>query len=97
VRVDASTATNLDLDLLDLVSGGMKYGPDDRESTNVEDRRPQSQGGPVPDDVWQAEQDQLAKEEDARQQGGDGSGGSDDGGGGDGGGGYDGGGGAGGE
>lgn len=44
---------------LDAVHGGMRWYPWDRESTNVEDRRPQSQGGPVPDHDWQREQQQL--------------------------------------
>ena len=33
-----------------------------RQSDNVEDRRPQSQGGPVPDEQWQQEQQQLDRE-----------------------------------
>ena len=44
---------------LDAVHGGMRWFPWDRESTNVEDRRPQSQGGPVPDHDWQREQREL--------------------------------------
>ena len=47
--------TPVSLDALDHVSGGMRW-EDFRESTNVEDRRPQSDGGPVPDAEWQQEQ-----------------------------------------
>lgn len=45
----------LDLDLLDHVSGGMKW-QDFRQSENVEDRRPEWAGGPVSNEAWQNEQ-----------------------------------------
>lgn len=76
------------------VSGGLNLD-NVRPSDNVEDRRPQSSGGPVPDDVWQKEQDDLQRERDTtctpEDPYGDG-GGYDDGGYEDDGGGYDGGG-----
>jgi len=49
-------------DDLEHVSGGMKWEglP---QSNNIEDRRPQSDGGPVPDAEWQKEQEQLQQEQ----------------------------------
>lgn len=80
---------------LSRVSGGLNLD-NVRPSDNVEDRRPQSSGGPVPDDVWQKEQDDLQRERDTtctpEDPYGDGGGNDDDGGGYDDGG-YDGGGG----
>lgn len=51
-----SRLVELSLDDLEAVNGGMRW-EDFPPSNNVEDRRPQSQGGPVPDADWQAEQD----------------------------------------
>jgi hypothetical protein len=45
----------LDLADLERVSGGMRW-QDMPMSQNVEDRRPQWDGGPVPNDEWAAEQ-----------------------------------------
>lgn len=53
----------LELETLDLVSGGLDL-KNIRESENIEDRRPQSNGGPVPDEEWQAEQDRMQHERD---------------------------------
>ncbi len=93
-----SNLVSLSLDALDSVSGGMRW-EDFRRSDNVEDRRPESQGGPVPDADWQKEQDELQKEQEQEEQdqdhdspednGGQDDGGYDSGGQDDGGGGYD--------
>lgn len=56
-NLPSGTAT-LTLDELDRVQGGYQW-EGRRQSTNVEDRRPQSMGGPVPDAVWQQEQDSI--------------------------------------
>ena len=88
--------TLITFDDLDHVSGGMKW-QDLPQSTNIEDRRPQSDGGPVPDAEWQKEQEQLQQEQEQQDQqdqqddpndgGGNDAGGTDgDGGGSDGGG-----------
>lgn len=53
----------LDLETLDLVSGGLNL-KNIPESENIEDRRPQSHGGPVPDEEWQADQDRMQHERD---------------------------------
>ena len=45
----------IELDALEHVSGGMNLDGLPL-SDNIEDRRPQSDGGPVPDADWQAEQ-----------------------------------------
>ena len=60
------TFPSLDLTALDRVAGGLKLDGIP-ESTNIEDRRPQWAGGPVPNDVWQKEQDDIAREEKERQ------------------------------
>ena len=56
-----SISSSLTLADLDAVFGGMQW-EDFRQSDNVEDHRPQSQGGPVPDDQWQQQQEQLQRE-----------------------------------
>lgn len=60
------TFPSLDLTSLDRVAGGLKLDGIPL-SDNVEDRRPQWAGGPVPNDVWQKEQDDIAREEKERQ------------------------------
>jgi hypothetical protein len=62
--------TALSDDALDTVSGGMRW-QDMRQSDNVEDRRPQSSGGPVPDDEWRADQEQIQREQDTTCDAGD--------------------------
>jgi hypothetical protein len=56
-----SIPNSLTLTDLDAVHGGMRW-EDFRQSDNVEDRRPQSEGGPVPDEQWQEQQAQLERE-----------------------------------
>lgn len=65
MRTDDRTPsfTALSDDALDTVSGGMRW-QDLRQSENVEDRRPQSSGGPVLDDEWRADQEQIQREQD---------------------------------
>ncbi len=82
-----SPFVSLSLGELSAVSGGLNLD-NVRPSENIEDRRPQSSGGPVPDDVWQKEQDDLQRERDTTctpddpyGEGGGNDGGYDDGGG----------------
>ncbi len=65
MRTDDRTPSFLALSdaALDSVSGGMRL-EGMRESDNVEDRRPQSHGGPIPDDEWQAQIDEFQRQRD---------------------------------
>lgn len=55
MKMKSPTFKVIELDALEQVAGGMNLEGAPL-SDNIEDRRPQSDGGPVPDAEWQAEQ-----------------------------------------